>query len=834
MLYSVDRLRQFLHNVDWRDEPATMMADVRFNFESDAEGAQSLEDVQDGLLLGSGPESLITYLDNNDLNSDNYIKFVVLLHDLQENAQWLITGVSGLENMTKREMKNGTRLGKDGAEISIKIVNGLGNRAKEIKDLYKNTVWDDKYRRWLVPINKRLFSMTISVFDLRIFQDEKVVKRLNAFEGEYEKYSNNDEIDLLPVHTYKCKHCEFSVHGGTKWMAEIDNKEGTDLDEDGFTIIVGDVESTSSYDADLIKDADLRSKMKRETGGIDKMNNTSLWKKPKHDTSLLSSDLKMKSGSRFSSKMQIDTLVSTWVGAANGVVNATKSRFTDENGKFSLDKLKNAAEDLVVKKLQDSLNNLSFADEFKKVNEKMKYLNMLSHGENGYIDFARDLKILKDLFGNGIDIDAATEMIKEAMKDAKTPKNISDNEDLSEKVQEKELEDIDLNDEVNTDLSDRAEPLVDQDKIGLAEAERLAAALAIFEKIKLQNKVDDKQLTDEELKELFVMQVLNDVELREELKEAALLDVELNDNIEDAQLVDVKLDEMPDKKDLKDVDLKADIDYGELADVVLDAEENDKDLVDVELKDDSEDKGLKDIVLKQDDKNVALKDVDLKAKIVNVDLKDVNLDAAEGRKELQDMIFTKDKKIVALTDVFFNSESKESTLKDIKLKDDYVMSSMKDLNLDIDYKQGDLADVKLTEAQAEAVLKDVKFQEAVKEAVMKDIAMDETLKDKDLTKIVMESKYEQGELVDFNLVDKEKDDTKMFDVKFEERQQELKTESVEDVEEDDLAREFAPKDTEFFTGKQVISGAKEQLEEPHNSIRREVGKQNRVRNNGSE
>ena len=836
MFYDIQKIRNFLHNIDWRDEPAVLIAEVKFNFNDGTEDEQSLEDVQDCLLMINGDENVSSYL--NDINLPNlakyHQKFLMLLRDLEFNTPWVITGVSGLDQLSKRDSKNGSRLGKEGAEITLKTMNGLGQRAKEIKDLYKSFAFDGKYMRWNLPINKRLFSMTISVYNLSQFDDPKVLRQTNAYEVQ-----DKTGMDVLPVHTFICKHCEFKVFdNGPAWMSDIDNKEGTELEEDAFKIVVGDVENASIYDEDFVINTDKNDT--RERASVDKnanIDNSGVrWQQGKGNIKLNSPEI---SSSRISSKYQLDTFVDTWTTAATNVISATKQNFTNEEGKFSLDKLKGAAKNLVIDKLQAGLQSLNYIDEFRNIDEKMKYLSVLTQGATN-MDFGRDLKILKDLFGNSDKrLEAAAEQILEELKQDK-------NKELDVESLEEELKKLksgfygekdyigwmNLKDKYKRELQSLVEELVTKGILVKDQANAILAGWDLYNEIKEQDKVEEHPLEDKTFKERFKLQTLQDEDLSDNVEQPALIDQELKEKIEEPQLEDKELDEKYKQKELQDEDMTEDIDEGQLQDQDMTEQIDEPQLQDQDLTEQIDEGQLQDVSLKDEQNQAELVDQKLEDKEKLAELKDIELADDETVEEIQDIKFDVEKKETNLRDVFFNSTEQQKELQDVKLEGSYVQQELQNVNLDEIYKQAELNDVKLSEEQVEAVLKDEKFIEEVKEEVLRDIEMNEELKDADLTNIVLESKYEQGKLVDFNLVDTTKKETKLRDLKLEEEtQMELKADDIEELEPDDLAEEFAPDDADMFAGKQVASGEKETLMSPAGAISkpREIRKQNHGR-----
>lgn len=157
--------------LDWQ-EPTYIGFEIQFDFSgTDSAVRANVDSLVDPLLMGPENEtSAIRYLQNiNELTrSKSLAVFRHILKTVSEKAPWHFQSISGLDKLFVINPEKNWRTGDD-TEITIDCLEGLDMKMTALVDLYRKSVWDPLYHRWMLPDNMRYFNCTITLTDYREF-----------------------------------------------------------------------------------------------------------------------------------------------------------------------------------------------------------------------------------------------------------------------------------------------------------------------------------------------------------------------------------------------------------------------------------------------------------------------------------------------------------------------------------------------------------------------------------------------------------------------------------------------------------------------------------------
>jgi len=184
MVYAADKyLRTFLGlngirnpallaNTEYED-PTYPMFHVQFKFGPALPDAKHPDYVANRLLdSGSNPESAISYLKSisEPERAESLSKFIDALKTISEKTPYYFQGISGIDNLMKMHYPVDSKTPfaeQQDILLSVKTLESIDFRILALKDLYNKSVFDRKYRRWVLPVNLRRFRMRIMIGEYR-------------------------------------------------------------------------------------------------------------------------------------------------------------------------------------------------------------------------------------------------------------------------------------------------------------------------------------------------------------------------------------------------------------------------------------------------------------------------------------------------------------------------------------------------------------------------------------------------------------------------------------------------------------------------------------------
>ena len=158
--------------------------------------------------------SCLAYLDRLNLlvKKEQLKQFISLLSNISAENSWLFQSVSGLDDIWELAFSEVHKNQK----ITINTLETIDDKMKHLMMLYRKIVFDDVRGVWLVPKNLRQFSMSIYVYDYRMFSNDSSAKHfLNTHK--------NLDIQLVNHTLFDFGFCEFDNASGKETFSDVNN-----------------------------------------------------------------------------------------------------------------------------------------------------------------------------------------------------------------------------------------------------------------------------------------------------------------------------------------------------------------------------------------------------------------------------------------------------------------------------------------------------------------------------------------------------------------------------------------------------------------------------------
>ena len=184
MVYAADKyLRSFLGlngirnpalfaNTEYED-PTYPLFHIQFKFGPALPDAKHSDFLSNRLLdSASNPESAINYLKDisEPERAESLRKFIDALKTISEKTPYYFQGISGIDGLMKMHYPADSKTPfaeQQDVTLSIKTLESIDFKILALKDLYNKSVYDRKYRRWMLPVNLRRFRMRIMIGEYR-------------------------------------------------------------------------------------------------------------------------------------------------------------------------------------------------------------------------------------------------------------------------------------------------------------------------------------------------------------------------------------------------------------------------------------------------------------------------------------------------------------------------------------------------------------------------------------------------------------------------------------------------------------------------------------------
>lgn len=230
------------------DEPTYLGFRVEFKFD-DVQIGVDYDRLPEGLLMDENKNySAIKYLKNIGYKdrSDNLKVFRKMLLSIQNDFPFYIQSISNVSELIKVDVTKLPNRFKD-TKLEISFLEGIDLRIYSMFDLYKKSIFDEKYYRILLPDIMRYFTMYIYVYEIRNFN--KPIKTKNGIDSnnsdnEYFLKSFNEHISVIK---FTLTQCEFDLSSiKTNWSENLSN-DTKDPADFKISIKVGRVKEVASY-----------------------------------------------------------------------------------------------------------------------------------------------------------------------------------------------------------------------------------------------------------------------------------------------------------------------------------------------------------------------------------------------------------------------------------------------------------------------------------------------------------------------------------------------------------------------------------------------------------
>ena len=184
MVYAADKyLRSFLGltgirnpalfaNTEYED-PTYPIFHIQFKFGPALEDAKHPDFVSNRLLdSDSNPESAVSYLKSISEPERAALlkKFIEALQTISTKTPYYFQSLSGIDNLMKMHYPTDSKTPfaeQQDITLNIKTLESIDWKILGLKDLYNRSVYDRRYRRWMLPVNLRRFRMRIMVGEYR-------------------------------------------------------------------------------------------------------------------------------------------------------------------------------------------------------------------------------------------------------------------------------------------------------------------------------------------------------------------------------------------------------------------------------------------------------------------------------------------------------------------------------------------------------------------------------------------------------------------------------------------------------------------------------------------
>lgn len=176
------------------------------------------------------------------LRANYLIQFIELLKSINYNTPWYWQSFEGGEEMWKYGGFKDPYKGGDDSLLTVECLESIDLKMTLLMDLYRKAVYDQTYKRIIVPENLRKFEMYIYVQEVRKFQVDKYVELQNKIAGVTVPGVTNpvpgagsellvNRNENSPYVMWLLKFCEFDPDGSSAPFAGLNMSHGNN---DGY------------------------------------------------------------------------------------------------------------------------------------------------------------------------------------------------------------------------------------------------------------------------------------------------------------------------------------------------------------------------------------------------------------------------------------------------------------------------------------------------------------------------------------------------------------------------------------------------------------------------
>lgn len=226
-------------------------------------------------------ESAIGFLTNRGYSAqaNGIATFTSILKYLTHDAPWYFQSIEGLSNLYGLATDQSIGYKANGTSLTIETLEAIDLRIFELAGLYRNAIFDTKFRRERVPDNLRWFTMDVYVAEFRniryrlpgVAQQGAQVLGVDTgaignIVGGGNRLSN--VMSQFGYVKFTCRQCEFDFSKTFPTRGTINiGSDGRTAESNEFSIKVGWVDEEVKFgDGTKIYDDNIKTKIKNPWG----------------------------------------------------------------------------------------------------------------------------------------------------------------------------------------------------------------------------------------------------------------------------------------------------------------------------------------------------------------------------------------------------------------------------------------------------------------------------------------------------------------------------------------------------------------------------------------
>ncbi len=277
-----DNFRKGIYT-DPYDEPTYLTFAIDFKFEEiPVPNPTSEIGLSNSPLFNTGGHSsAINFLISRgfDPQADGLATFREILRYLTYKAPWYFQSIGGLSEMYSQNTDQSKGFKTKDVELNIKTLEAVDLRIHELAGLYRNAIFDNKFRRERVPDNLRWFSMDVYIAEFRNLRyrlpgiSQNVANSLGINTGAIGNVvgGGNSFSNVMEQYGYvkfECRQCEFDFSDTLPVGRSIDiGGNGRRAEENEFKIKIGWVNEEAKFgDGSKIYDDPIKTDIKNPWG----------------------------------------------------------------------------------------------------------------------------------------------------------------------------------------------------------------------------------------------------------------------------------------------------------------------------------------------------------------------------------------------------------------------------------------------------------------------------------------------------------------------------------------------------------------------------------------
>ena len=140
-------------------------------------------------------------------------KFIEILSKVNSITPWMFQDIEGLQELYTEPFEDIYKINK----INIACLETIDNKIGSLMQMYRNIAFDHHSRKWILPVNLRRFSMSIFVYDYRMFSD------LDATSVDFLQTIENTDVSQLNHTLFDLGYCTFTNEAGGSFFETVSN-----------------------------------------------------------------------------------------------------------------------------------------------------------------------------------------------------------------------------------------------------------------------------------------------------------------------------------------------------------------------------------------------------------------------------------------------------------------------------------------------------------------------------------------------------------------------------------------------------------------------------------